>query len=195
MKRHAAFLDLLGTMGGDGLSDIRSFSVFPFTAEAIRTLSGAGALVFIVTNQSHIAKGLITQSEFDEWIFAMTAQLAEEGARVDGVYCCPHSREKRCVCKKPKTGLLIQCEGEHAIDLRQSYVVGDSGSNDMRLARAAGCRAVLVRTGIGEGSLGAYRHLWGNIDPDYIAGDLLDAARWIEERERGQQPHSSNARS
>lgn len=191
MKRHAAFLDLLGTLGGDGLSDIRTFSVFPFTAESIRLLNEAKLLVFVVTNQSHIAKGLITLDEFDEWVSEMITRLAEEDARVDGVYCCPHSREEGCACKKPKTGLLDHCASEHAVNLRQSYVVGDSGSNDMRLARAAGCGAILVRTGIGEGSLGAYRHLWAGIEPDYVAENLLDATRWMVERETGQQSHGA----
>ena len=64
MKKRAVFLDLLGTIGGDGLSDIRAFSLFPFTAESVRRLNEAGLLVFVVTNQSHIAKGAITQAEF-----------------------------------------------------------------------------------------------------------------------------------
>ena len=49
----------------------------------------------------------------------------------------------------------------------------------MALGRAAGCRTVLVRTGLGDGSLTKYRHLWEDIEPDYIAQDVLEAARWI----------------
>jgi len=184
MGNPAAFLDLLGTMGGDGLSDIRSFSLFPFTAEAIRLLNEVGILVFVVTNQSHIAKGLITREEFDEWMSRLVDRLAEEDARIDGVYFCPHSRKDNCPCKKPKTGLLDRCSGEHSVDLDRSYVVGDNGADDMRLARAGGGRAVLVRTGVGEGSLGEYRHLWADIEPDFIAADILDAARWIRRQER-----------
>ena len=184
MKRRAVFLDLLGTMGGDGLSDIRTFSLFPFAAEAVRCLNEAGLLVFAVTNQSHIAKGSITQAESEDRMSEMVAELAEQGARIDGVYCCPHARTDGCACKKPKTGLLDRCVSEHSVDLRASYVVGDNGSNDMRLAQAAGCRAVLVLTGIGEGSLSPYRHLWADVEPDYVADNLLDAARWIEGKEQ-----------
>ena len=113
----------------------------------------------------------------------MVAELAEQGARIDGVYCCPHGRTDGCTCKKPKTGLLDRCVSEHSVDLRASYVVGDNGANDMRLAQSARCRAILVRTGIGEGSLGLYRHLWAGVEPDYVADNLLDAARWIEGKE------------
>lgn len=187
MKKHAVFLDLLGTMGGDGLSDIRTFSLFPFTAESVRLLNEAGVLVFVVTNQSHIAKGSITQAQFDEGMSEIVTELAAQGAGIDGVYCCPHSRTDGCTCKKPRAGLLEQCAHQHPVHLRGSYVVGDNGSNDMRLARAVGCSAVLVRTGVGDGSLKTYRHLWSDIEPDYVADNLLDAAQWIERTESANQ--------
>jgi len=180
-------------MGGDGLSDIRTFSLFPFTAEAVRLLNRCGVLVYVVTNQSHIAKGSITQAQFDERVSEMATELAAQGAGIDGVYCCPHARTDGCACKKPRTGLLEQCAHQHSVDLGGSYVVGDNGSNDTRLARAAGCSAVLVRTGIGEGSLGPYRHLWSDIEPDYVAGDLLDAAQWIERRESANKTAGGDA--
>ena len=181
-------------MGGDGLSDIREFSLFPFVAESIRLLSAADVMTFVVTNQSHIAKGLITLNEFEEWISNMIARLAEEDAHVNGVYFCPHARKDGCACKKPKTGLLDRCANEHSIDLRESYVVGDNGANDMRLARVAGCKAIIVRTGIGEASLTGYRNLWADIEPDYIAEDLLDASRWISATETSQPSAPADAK-
>ena len=72
-------------MGGDGLSDIRTFSLFPFTAEAVRLLNRCGVLVYVVTNQSHIAKGSITQAQFDERVSEMATELAAQGAGIDGL--------------------------------------------------------------------------------------------------------------
>jgi len=106
-------------------------------------------------------------------------ELAEHGASVDGVYCCPHSKEDGCSCKKPLPGMVLRAQKDFGLEVSSCYLVGDSGFNDMVLARWVGCRAVLVRTGLGEGSLGEYRHLWADIEPDHIADDVLEAARWI----------------
>ncbi|MFZ9090402.1 MAG: HAD hydrolase-like protein, partial [Planctomycetaceae bacterium] len=76
--------------------------------------------------------------------------------------------------------ITIACLG---IDLGRSYVVGDTGKWDMLLARKVGSKAVLVRTGLGESSLSEYRHTWQEIDPDYVAEDVLGAAEWIVAQE------------
>ena len=78
-------------------------------------------------------------------------------------------------------GMVLRAQRDFALDLAACYLVGDCGSKDMVLAQAVGCRAILVRTGLGEGSLGEYRRVWADIEPDFIADDVLDAARWIAE--------------
>ena len=100
-------------------------------------------------------------------------------ATLDAVYYCPHAADDGCNCRKPRPGLVQQAREDFGLRLDQCYLVGDVGAWDMVLAKTVGCRAVLVRTGWGEGSLGPYRHLWRDIEPDYVATDVLDAARWI----------------
>lgn len=180
----AAFLDLQGTLGGDGFGDVRDFSFFPWSIPAVKLLNEAGLPVIIVTNQSRIAPGLITWQQFEARVDELRAQLAGHGARLDAVYCCPHTDLDGCACRKPLPGLVMQAQRDLGLDLASCYVVGDIGVTDMTMARAAGCHAVLVRTGLGEGSLGAYRHLWAGIEPDFVATDVLEAARWIVGRRR-----------
>ena len=175
----AVFVDLQGTLGGEGSDDILAFSFYPSAKPAIKLLNEAGLPVIVVTHQSHIAKGHFTQAEFDKRMDRLRHELAVYGAKLDAVYCCPHAEGDDCPCRKPLPGMLLQAQRDFGFDLENCYVVGDVGDWDMALARSVGCKAVLVRTGFGEGSLGAYRHTWADIDPDFVALDVLDAARWI----------------
>jgi D-glycero-D-manno-heptose 1,7-bisphosphate phosphatase len=184
MNQHkAVFLDLQGTLGGEGLGDVRGFRFFPYAFDAVRRLNQARLPVLIVTSQSHIAKGYFSLADFDMRMQELNSQLMERGAKFDGVYCCPHGKEGNCSCRKPLPGLLLRAQRERGLELSRCYMVGDSGAWDMMLARAAGCRAVLVRTGLGESSLGEYRALWGDVEPDFIADTVLEAAEWIIHKE------------
>ena len=178
-RRKAVFLDLQGTLGGEGFGDILDFAFFPSAIPAIRLLNEADLWAIVITNQSHISRGDFTYEEFEARVEELKRELAEHGARLDGVYCCPHTREDGCSCKKPLPGMVLQAQDDFDLDLSECYLVGDVGAWDMVLAHSVGCRAVLVRTGLGEGSLEEYRHLWADIELDFVAQDVLDAARWI----------------
>lgn len=95
MNNKAVFLDLQGTLGGEGLGDIMDFEFFSYSIEAIKLLNKNGILAIVVTNQSHIAKG------------------------------------------------------------------------------------ILVRTGVGERSLTDFRDTWSEVEPAYIADNILEAIKWI----------------
>ena len=177
-ERAAVFLDLQGTLGGEGLGDIKDFTFFPSAIPAIKLLNDANLLAIVVTNQSHIAKGFFTFEYFSERMEVLKNELYEGGARLDAVYCCPHETQDNCSCEKPKPGMLLEAQKDFNLKLRSCYIVGDAGW-DMGLIKTTGCNGVLVRTGLGESSLGEYRHTWENIEPDYIADDILDAVRWI----------------
>ena len=178
MKK-AVFLDLEGTLGGDGFGDILSFSFYPSAIPAIKMLNEAELLAIVVTNQSHISRGDFTYQDFESRMDDLKRQLTERGAKLDAFYCCPHTHEDKCLCRKPLPGMIIQAQKDFDIELSESYMVGDTGAWDMVLARSVGCKAILVRTGLGEGSLGDYRHEWADIEPDFVAEDVLEAVRWI----------------
>jgi D-glycero-D-manno-heptose 1,7-bisphosphate phosphatase len=93
------------------------------------------------------------------------------------VYYCTHVGADECDCRKPKTGMLERAASELKLDLKKSFVVGDR-SGDVELARRAGSRSVLVRTGFGEGEVAWRADKWTH-RPDFVAKDLWQAADWI----------------
>lgn len=175
----AVFLDMQGTLGGEGTGDIRDFDFYPFSIEAIKKLNDNGVLAFITTNQSHISKGELTQEYFDERVEDLKKILADNDAHVDGVYCCPHVTEEGCLCKKPLRGLVDNALKDFNIDLKNSFVVGDIGMSDIILAKKIGAKGILVLTGVGQGSLKEFRHTWSEYEADYVAENVLEAVDWI----------------
>jgi D-glycero-D-manno-heptose 1,7-bisphosphate phosphatase len=151
--------------------------MFPFVAAAVRRLNEARLPVIVVTNQSGVGRGYFPESLVHAVHELMTQQLAAAGARVEGVYYCPHTSEDGCDCGKPKLGMLERAVREHALNLRRSFVVGDRYL-DIELAHRAGARGILVRTGYGEGELAWHAAQWPR-QPDFVAEDLSGAAEWI----------------
>lgn len=182
--RPAVFLDRDGTICEEAgyLNHESRFRMFPFAPTAIRRLNEAGLPVIVITNQSGVARGYFPESLVHSVNELMTKQLASAGARVDGVYYCPHSSTDGCECRKPKPGLLRRAAEEHSLDLQRSFIVGDRYA-DVELANRAGARSVLVRTGYGEGELAWHSHKWP-APPSFIADDLSGAAEWILRQSR-----------
>jgi HAD superfamily hydrolase (TIGR01662 family) len=167
----AVFIDRDGTIGGTGhFIHPRDFELYPFASQAIEILKEAGLKVFALTNQHRIARGEATEEEFKK-------QFSEFG--FDESYICPHASNSGCQCHKPEPGLLHRAAKEHNLDLTKCIVIGDVGSTDMLAADAVGSLKILVRTGWGEDSLGDFRHTWAEVDPDYVAENILDAIKWI----------------
>ena len=159
------------------MNDVSRFRMFPSAAPAIRELNRAHLPVIVITNQSGVARGYFPESLISTVHELMTTQLAREGAHVDGLYYCPHKEDDECTCRKPKPGMLDSAARDHGLDLRRSFVVGDRyGEIDM--AHRVGARAILVRTGYGEGEIQRDSAKWPK-PPDFIAEDLGAAADWI----------------
>jgi D-glycero-D-manno-heptose 1,7-bisphosphate phosphatase len=182
----AVFLDRDGTITEEigYVRDLAGFRLMKDSAEAIRLLNRNAVKTIVVTNQSGVARGYYDESQVQRVNQRLETLVAEQGGRLDGVYYCPHHPTEGdgpftfpCGCRKPEPGLLYQAELDHAVRLSQSYVVGDKMS-DIELARRVGATGVLVLTGYGRGELEAHRRT-GGIEPDYVAGDLLSAVRWI----------------
>lgn len=123
-------------------------------AEAIRAGNVAGVPVIVLTNQPHIAKGLMTFEDHERVRAQMDRLLAEHGAFVDDYLYCPHHPEAGfegevpelkgpCNCRKPAAGLATAAAERHSLDLSRSVMVGDT-SRDRGMARAAGMAYVHV---------------------------------------------------
>jgi len=130
MQKSAVFLDFQGTIGGGTLDDIRSLEFFPFSIEAIKCFNDNGILVIGITNQSHIAKGEFTWEDYQVHLDRLKKELSEHGAWFDQVYCCPHSHNDNCTCKKPLPGMIEMAKKDFPIDISRSYVIGDMGMTD-----------------------------------------------------------------
>ena len=143
----AAFLDRDGTVIEDAhyLSDAARISLLPGVPEAVRTLNDAGVLTVIVTNQSGIAQGLLTEGQYRATRDRLARLIRDAGARLDAQYHCPHypSVSGACECRKPGTGMYRQAAKEHRIALDRSLYAGDR-RRDVEPALALGGFGVLV---------------------------------------------------
>ncbi len=143
MKK-AVFLDRDGTLIFDEgyISDPGKVVLIPGVADALKRLSGAGFLLVVVSNQSGIGRGYFSEESSRAVNSRMERLLAEKSVRLDGIYCCPHSPEEKCRCRKPGPGLLLKAAAELGIDLSRSAMLGDKES-DAEAGLSAGCRCNL----------------------------------------------------
>ena len=183
MTRAAVFLDRDGTIIEDigYLGSPDQIVWYPWSVDAIRALNRARLPVVVITNQSGIARGLLTERAVREVHEALDQHLAGGGARIDAYYYCPHHPEgtvaeyrQQCDCRKPACGLIERAARDLNLDPRRSVLVGDSWT-DIAAARAAGARALLV--GGGGGRVKDDRG--PGPQPDAIVGHLAAAASWI----------------
>lgn len=176
--RRAAFLDRDGTINEDVnyLRDPSQVRLLPGAAEALKRLRDSGFQIIVASNQSGVARGMLTEQTLAEIHRELLSQLAAQGATVDAIYYCPHlpgSTEapygRECDCRKPAPGLLLRAARERNLDLGRSVMIGDS-ERDVRAGLAAGCRAVLIAPS---------RHV--ATAAETVVPSLLDAARWVIE--------------
>lgn len=150
--RRAVFLDRDGTIIEDVayLRDKDQVHLLPGAADAIKRLNGTGFLAIVVTNQSGIARGLLSRNDYQMSERRVDELLAQEGAKLDAHYFCPHLPELTgpCDCRKPGALLYRQAAEQFHIDLGQSWWVGDR-MRDVLPADALGGRGILVLSGAG----------------------------------------------
>lgn len=157
MTRAAAFLDRDGTIieERDYLRDPADVSLLPGAVPALHRLRDAGFVLVIVTNQSGIARGLLSEQDYRAVQARLTELLADGGIELDAVFHCPHHPDFSgpCECRKPGLGLYREAAGRFGLDLSASIYVGDR-PGDVLPALATGGRGFLVRTGYGAAFAG-----------------------------------------
>jgi D-glycero-D-manno-heptose 1,7-bisphosphate phosphatase len=180
----AVFIDRDGTLVEDVgyLRRVEDIRFFPWTVDAIRALDRAGLTPVVVTNQSGVARGLLTEQRLEEIHAAMSRILDEGGARVRAYYYCPHHPDGSvpeyatvCGCRKPAAGLIERAARDLDLDPAKSFVIGDTWL-DVGLARRIGAKAVLVRSG--HGAL-AEANPAADVKADAIVDNLAAAATWV----------------
>jgi D-glycero-D-manno-heptose 1,7-bisphosphate phosphatase len=147
--RPAVFLDRDGTIIEDrgDLSDPGQVVFFRDTVGALCRLAEHFAL-FVVTNQSGVAKGTISFEDVRRVNSYIEEFLAAHGAHLTATYVCPHERSSGCQCIKPKPYFLKEAERDYAIDLQRSFVIGDH-PHDVEFAMQGGATGIYVLSGHG----------------------------------------------
>jgi D-glycero-D-manno-heptose 1,7-bisphosphate phosphatase len=183
--RPAAFLDRDGTINVERgyVTSPDELVLIDGAAEAIRALNSRGVLAVVVSNQSGVARGLMTEEGLARIHERLEDLLAAFEARLDGAYYCPNFEggsveryAREAGCRKPATGMIERAVDDLAIDLGSSVMVGDHAT-DIELANALGIPGVLVETGRGRATLAEAEAL--GLEIAHAAPDLAAAVEWI----------------
>ena len=173
------FLDRDGTLNPDPgyIQSPDQFDLFPGVADALARLKQAGARLILVTNQSGIARGLLSTRDLEVVHMKLKDLLHAAGASLDAVYFCPHHPDDRCSCRKPNTGMIDQALRDWPVDLTRAYMIGDH-VRDMELAKRMGLRSILVTTGsVHPQEAEAMKE--SETAPHCVADSMAQAAEWL----------------
>ncbi len=183
VRHPAIFLDRDGTIihQVELLSRTDQIRLIPGAAEAIQLFNKLRFLVIVVTNQPVVARGIVTENEVVHIHDVLVKRLSKKDARIDAFYFCPHHANANlkkyrvvCTCRKPEPGMILEAAKEHSIDLKKSFLIGDS-TQDVLAGNRAKVKMILVKTGHGGGD--SWQH---NGKPDFIAKNILTAATIIK---------------
>ena len=177
-KNKAIFLDRDGVINKEVgyLSSPDKFDFIDGTIEALKTLKQKGFLLIIITNQAGIARGYYSVENLSNIHKKMNDILQQNEIILDGIYYCPHHPDftGSCDCRKPKPGMMLKAKDKFNIDMKNSFMVGDT-LNDIKAGLNANCKTVLVLTGYGAEE----QKKIGDIKPDLIFKNLLEFAKNI----------------
>jgi D-glycero-D-manno-heptose 1,7-bisphosphate phosphatase len=166
----AVFMDRDGTVIVDAGYPSRAEQVelLPDTAAALARLKADGFKLVVISNQSGIGRGLVTEADAQRVHARFVAVLADAGVDLDGAYYCPHAPEDACTCRKPSPELILRAARELDLDPGRSFMVGDRDS-DLESGRRAGCRTILLG-----------RPTDGGPVADHVAGSWADVCEYVE---------------
>ena len=154
-RRPAVFLDRDGTLNHDigYVHRIADFRWFPGAVDAIRRLNESGYYVFVVTNQSGVARGIFDETAIHDLHRWMGEELRASGAHIDDIRYCPHhpqgtiaSYRVACSCRKPAAGMLLDLMSVWPVIREASIMIGDKES-DAAAGAAAGVSSAIVTPG------------------------------------------------
>lgn len=168
--RPAVFLDRDGVVNRVVMRDgapaspraLAELELEPTAARGVGALRDAGFLVFVVTNQPDLARGLLAPSVHEAIVERVAGAVAP-----DDLMVCPHDDRDGCDCRKPRPGMLLRLAERWGVGLAASYMVGD-GWRDVEAGRAAGCRAILIRADYNR-----------DVDADHTVTSLAEAVNVI----------------
>jgi len=182
-KKPAVFLDRDGVLNPEKgfITHWKDYEIFTETPQAISLINKKHIPAIVVTNQSGLARNLLSEKDLRLIHNQLDVLLSKEGAWIDDLFYCPHHPDAgypeeikelktNCECRKPKPGLLLKSASQYNIDLNKSWMIGDT-RRDLEAGRSAGCTVIGVRTGM------ACHDIF--LPPDFWCQDILEAARLI----------------
>lgn len=146
--RPAVFLDRDGVLIRlrDVASEEKHMRPFAGAVRGLERMQEAGFLLILVTNQPVIEKGIISSVRAKELNEYLRKELKKGGVTLDAAYTCPHRFGADCSCRKPGLGLIRAAQKDFKIDMKHSWLIGDT-TRDMETGKRAKLRSILVQTG------------------------------------------------
>lgn len=168
-RRKAVFFDRDGTLMEEVhyCADPALVRVYAGVPEALRRVRAAGYLTFIITNQSGIGRGLMTEAQYRDVQQELMAQIGEP--LIDATYYCADAPGVPSTRRKPEPGMLLEAAANFNLDLSQCFVIGDKAA-DIECGSKVGSRTVLVLTGYGREQ---------KCRPDFVAEDISAAVELV----------------
>lgn len=201
MLRPAVFLDRDGTLMEEVhyCADPALVRLFPGTAEALRRLVDNGFVCVIITNQSGIGRGLLSEAQYHAVQAELLRQLEASAAAIplsasprlplppssliQATYFCPDAPPTPSPRRKPEPGMVLEAACDLGLDLSRSWFVGDKAA-DIECGARAGTRTILVQTGYGAKEPGAAN----GVSPNFVAKDIVAAAALILQNKDAKRP-------
>jgi D-glycero-D-manno-heptose 1,7-bisphosphate phosphatase len=165
-------LDRDGTIVVDRhyLADPAGLEFLPGAAQGLRMMHRHGHRLVLITNQSGIGRGLISEAQLEAVHARFRQMMRDAGAPLEAIYYCPHAPETECDCRKPRSALFWRAAAELGFEPDEAVVIGDKAS-DIAFGERVGARTVLIASEpLSATNMPA---------PDYVATDLVQAAEAI----------------
>lgn len=175
----AIFLDRDGVINKEKsyITDLAELEIYPFIMEAMDIFKELNYLTVVVTNQSAVARGMLSEEKLKE-----INTFLQESLKLDAVYYCPHLPPSdgfevppyniECDCRKPKSGMILKAIDEFNINVEKSFFIGDRAT-DIILGQNVKLKTILVNSGYGV------KRLEYPVSPDYIFENLLSFAKFL----------------
>ncbi len=165
---------VINVQKGPYVVEVSQFKFLPKALEALKLLKEKGYRVHIVSNQSCVARGLLSMQKLNEITDFMLEKIRKFGGKIESVQYCPHHPDDNCNCRKPKTGLFKKIETKYKLNLKDAWLIGDD-ITDIQAGNKAGCRTILVSANKSSGELNRKKEN----SPNYISKDLYTAVTSI----------------
>lgn len=177
MPRKPIFLDRDGVLNVDVspyVCRLEQLELFPWTVEALTKLDRAGFDIFVISNQQGVALGLTPPEELEKITSAIQNAVLPRGFAIKKFYYCTAHDGEHHPWRKPAPGMILAARDEFNLDLEGSFMVGDKDT-DMECGVLAGCRSLLVLTGVTPPGCEKYfPH-----QPERVFANLYEAVGWI----------------